>query len=209
MNDRLGLFGGNFDSAYAGIPPWDIGHPQPAYVDLAQTGQIRGSVLDVGCGTGEHALYLAQLGHEVWGIDASPTAIEKAQAKSTARGVDVAFRVADALKLQELGRTFDTAIDSGLVHVFSDEERLLFVSSLASALKSGGTYYLLCFSDQEDTFSLGPRRVSKAEIYATFREGWSVKEIRATRFENTVRKEGMPAWLATITRLEDGEEKGS
>jgi len=201
MNDRQGPFGGTFDAAYAGIPPWDIGRPQQVYVDLAQTGQMRGSVLDVGCGTGEHALYFAQLGLEVWGVDSAPAAIKKAQEKSSERGVNVTFRVADALKLQELGRTFDTAIDSGLFHVFSDEERLLFVRSLASVLKPGGLYYLLCFSDQGATGGPGPRRVSQAEIYEAFRGGWSVNEIRATRFETTLREEGMPAWFAAIMRL--------
>jgi 2-polyprenyl-3-methyl-5-hydroxy-6-metoxy-1,4-benzoquinol methylase len=201
MNNRQGYFGGTFDSAYAGIPPWDIGRPQQVYVDLAQTGQIQGSVLDVGCGTGEHALYLAQLGYEVWGIDSSPLAIKKAEAKSLKQGVSVTLRVADAFNLKELGRSFDTVIDSGLFHIFSDEERALFVRSLASVVKPGGTYYLLCFSDQEAAGSLGPRRVAQAEIYATFSEGWSVKEIRATRFETNYREEGMAAWLASITRL--------
>src|SRR5258708_19641201 len=70
MNSRLGPGGRGFDAAYTGLPPWDIGRPQQAYVELVQTGKIHGSVLDVGCGTGEHALYLAQHGHEAWGIDA-------------------------------------------------------------------------------------------------------------------------------------------
>jgi methylase of polypeptide subunit release factors len=86
MNSRRGPGGRDFDAAYAGIPPWDIGRPQQAYVELAQTGKIHGSVLDVGCGTGEHALYLAHHGHAVWGVDSSPTAIGKAQQKATARG---------------------------------------------------------------------------------------------------------------------------
>src|SRR5438876_12409963 len=136
MNKRQGPSEWSFDAAYKGIPPWDIGRPQQVYVDLAQTGKIHGSVLDVGCGTGEHALYLAQHGHEVWGIDSSPTAIQKAQQKAAARGIAVTFRVADALQWQALGKTFETVIDSGRFHVFSDEERLLFVPSLASVLKS-------------------------------------------------------------------------
>jgi len=200
MNQRPGPLGGSFDAAYTRIPPWDIGRPQQAYVELAQAGNIQGSVLDVGCGTGEHALYLAQLGHDVWGIDSSPTAIQKAQAKAIARGIKVTFRVADALKLQELERTFETIMDSGLFHVFSDEERPLFVRSLASVLKPGGTYYLLCFSDQESSSGPGPRRVSEAEIYAAFREGWHVNDIRATRFETTFQEQGVAAWLASVAR---------
>lgn len=200
MNSRLGPGGRGFDAAYTGLPPWDIGRPQQAYVELVQTGKIHGSVLDVGCGTGEHALYVAQHGHEAWGIDSSPTAIQKAQQKAAARGIAVTFRVADALQLQALGKTFETVIDSGLFHVFSDEERVLFVQSLASVLKSGGTYYLLCFSDQESGSGPGPRRVSQAEIYATFSHEWRVKQIRATRFETTI-GQGAAAWLASISRV--------
>jgi cyclopropane fatty-acyl-phospholipid synthase-like methyltransferase len=200
MNSRPDPVRRDFEAAYTGIPPWDIGRPQPVYVELVQTGKLRGSVLDVGCGTGEHALYLAQHGHEVWGVDSSPTAIGKAQQKATARGVAVTFRVVDALQLQALGRTFETIIDSGLFHIFSDEERVLFVQSLTSVLNVGGTYYLLCFSNQESGFSSGPRRVSQAEISATFSQGWRVEQIRATRFETTFGS-AAAAWLAEIRRV--------
>jgi SAM-dependent methyltransferase len=47
---------GFFDAAYHGTPPWEIGRPQPALAELAEAGALRGRVLDVGCGTGEHAL---------------------------------------------------------------------------------------------------------------------------------------------------------
>src|ERR1039458_5240791 len=52
----------HFDASYAGTPPWDIGRPQPAFLALAEAGTIRGRVLDVGCGTGEHALMAASMG---------------------------------------------------------------------------------------------------------------------------------------------------
>jgi 2-polyprenyl-3-methyl-5-hydroxy-6-metoxy-1,4-benzoquinol methylase len=80
-----------FDEAYSGTPPWDIGRPQGEFVRLAESGAIRGDVLDVGCGTGENALYLASLGHVVLGIDAAPHAIEKARKKSEERGIQVTF----------------------------------------------------------------------------------------------------------------------
>ena len=70
-----------FESAYLGTPPWDIGRSQPAIMRLAETGQIIGLVLDVGCGTGENVLYLAEHGFLAAGIDGAPTAIKKARAK--------------------------------------------------------------------------------------------------------------------------------
>ena len=125
-----------FESAYEGQPPWDIPGPQPEFVRLEATGMIRGSVLDAGCGTGENALYLASRGHEVWGLFI-PVAIEGAKAKERGLGVD--FQVGDALKLDQLGRTFDTVIDCGLFHTFADEERPLYVSGLATVVRPGGS----------------------------------------------------------------------
>ena len=76
----------DFDAAYAsGTPPWDIGRPQPAFVRLADDGTLRGRVLDVGCGTGEHALMAATLGFEAVGVDSSPRAINRARCRSHRR----------------------------------------------------------------------------------------------------------------------------
>ncbi len=189
-----------FDSAYDGIPPWDIGHPQKEFIRLAEDGEISGRVLDAGCGTGENALYLASLGFEVWGIDAAPSAIKKAKEKAKEREISVNFLVFDALKLQLLQNKFDTIIDCGLFHVFSDEERLIFAASLSSALHPGGRYFMLCFSEHEPG-SYGPRRVTQAEIRATFGKGWKINYIREAEFETMFATEGMKAWLSSITRL--------
>ncbi len=109
----------SFESAYGGTPPWDIGRPQPAIIRLAETNQITGWVLDVGCGTGENLLYLAERGFVAMGIDGAPTAIKKARAKAKRRGLNAQFEVGDALNLSVPERPFDTVIDSGLFHVFS------------------------------------------------------------------------------------------
>src|SRR5258706_5281490 len=116
-----------FEWAYlSGEPPWDIGRPQPAVVRLAERGVISGDVIDIGCGTGENAVYLASRGLAVVGVDAAPTAIERAQEKARLRASAATFVVADALALEGLGRLFDTAIDCGLFHTFSNADRILF-----------------------------------------------------------------------------------
>ena len=188
-----------FSSVYEGTPPWDIGRPQREFVQLEEADEIRGSVLDVGCGTGENALYLAERGHDVWGIDFTPRAIEKARDKAAQRHLNVTFLVGDALQLGALGRDFDTVIDSGLFHTLSDEERPLFASSLADVLRRGSTYFMLCFSELE-LGSYGPRRVTQAEIRETFTHGWRIKYIRSAYMESQRHLEGIHAWLASITK---------
>src|SRR5438445_10617136 len=115
-----------FEAAYLGTPPWDIGRSQPAIMRLAETGQITGLVLDIGCGTGENVLYLAEHGFVAAGIDGAPTAIRKARAKAKRRGLKARFELADALDLGVPEKPIDTLIDSGRVHVLSNEKRAQF-----------------------------------------------------------------------------------
>jgi SAM-dependent methyltransferase len=196
----------HFEQAYQRQAPWDIGRPQPAIIQLAEAGQIRGSVLDVGCGTGENLLYLASKGHEAWGLDFVPVAIERAKAKAAQRKIEARFIVGNALELKKLGRQFETVIDCGLFHTFADEERPLFVQGLGDVLGPAGLLHILCFSDEEPG-TVGPRRIRRQEIRDSFPDGWTVQRIEAIRFD-AIPPEGGPkfspggpkAWLATIAR---------
>ena len=184
---------------YSGTPPWDIGRPQPAFLELARRGALRGRVLDVGCGTGEHALMAAGLGLEATGLDAAPRAIASAERKARNRGLTVRFLVWDALQLASLGERFDTVLDCGLFHVFDDDDRVRFVDSLRAAIPVGGRYHLLCFSDRQPGV-FGPRRVTQDEIRASFVEGWRVDSIEAATIDVTIDPDGALAWRAAITR---------
>jgi len=188
-----------FDAVYRGVPPWEIGRPQPEFVRLAAKGAIAGRVLDAGCGTGENALHLAGLGLEVVGVDASSVAIGKARAKARRRGSGAAFVHGDALELAGLGQTFDAAIDCGLFHTFGDRQRPRYAASLAAVLRPGGLVHLLCFSEYEPG-DWGPRRVTQGEIRSTFAGAWEVEAIRAARFETLLGADPVRAWLATIRR---------
>jgi len=191
-----------WDSAYEGSPsPWDIGRPQPAFVRLADDGLLSGRLLDAGCGTGEHVLLAVAHGADAMGVDVSGLAIEKARAKAAERGLTARFEVADALHLELPGERFGTVIDSGLFHVFDDADRPRYLTSLASVVEPGGTYYMMCFSDQQPGI-WGPRRVREEEIRAAFADGWEIMSLTRDQFSvnpihgNTVAQ----AWLAVIRR---------
>ncbi len=191
-----------FDRAYEGVPPWDIGRPQPEFVRLCERGEIVGRVLDVGCGTGENAIHFAANGHPTWGIDFAPKAIRRAQAKVAGRDLAITFRVGDALHLQALGERFDTITDCGLFHTLSDAERPIYASSVRSALRAGGRLFVLCFSNEEPADWGGPRRVTREELRSAFRDGWKVRSIDPARF--AVKDPGTEgkAWRARADRLE-------
>jgi SAM-dependent methyltransferase len=182
-------------------PPWDIGRPQPALAALAAQGRLAGEVLDAGCGTGEHALLLAARGARVVGIDLSETAVRAARDKAAERGVTAAFRVGDVLSAPLPPGGFDTVVDSGLFHVFSDEDRPRYVAVLHAVLRPGGACCLMCFSDREPG-GWGPRRVARAEIEAAFAHGWVIESLEPAAF--VIRPDSGPrsaeGWLALIRR---------
>jgi len=189
----------SFEEAYLSLPPWDIGRPQREIVRLAEEGEIRGAVLDAGCGTGENALFLAGYGYEVIGIDSVGAAIRRAKEKSSMRRLPAVFLQWDALGISKLGKRFETVIDCGLFHVFSDEERPLYVEELSSILVPGGTFRMLCFSEMEPG-DWGPRRVTQDEIRGAFARGWRVASIREACFETNLGSEGCRAWLSSTIR---------
>lgn len=198
-----------FAEAYRnGKPPWEIGRAQPAFVELANEGAIKGSVLDLGCGTGDNVLEMAERGHEAWGIDIVDMAIDQARAKARLRGLDATFLVGDALEIEHLNRTFDTVLDCGLFHSFSDPEREIYAQQLSAVLPPGGRFHLMCLSDWEDDSWGGPRRISQAEIIDTFRQGWAVDDIREARFVVDPRfRIRAHAWLASLVRESDPVKK--
>ncbi|UVE49335.1 class I SAM-dependent methyltransferase [Haloferax larsenii] len=163
-------------------PPWDIDEPQPAFVEAARKTGLSGRVLDVGCGTGAHALWAAAAGHTAVGIDFSSEAIEHAREKAERRGLDATFRVADALDLPDDIGTFDTVLDSGLFHAFESDERERYADELAGIVPVGGRVFLVGFGDDAPEDG-GPNPITPDDVSSAFATEWTVSKTRDVTFE--------------------------
>lgn len=171
-----------FSDYYAAAPrpPWDIGRPQAAFVAAVE--RIGPRVLDVGCGTGDLANWLAAQGRTVTGVDFLASPLEQAREKAAAAGVRPTFLQMDALAVGEIPERFDAVTDCGLFHTFDAAGRSAYVSALRKLLEPGARGFLLCFSTAEPG-DHGPRRISEAELRQAFADGWEIESIEPARFE--------------------------
>jgi SAM-dependent methyltransferase len=172
-------------------PPWDVDGPTRFVQDLVEAGEIRGEVLDAGCGTGENAIYLASRGYRVVAVDGAPVAIEKAHIKARQRGAEVAFFVADARELVAWQARFETIIDAGLFHVMGKStDRLRYAKSLWRVSRPGAVLHLLAFKDRGPRWlhrlstwlrvrisGFGTHGVTEQEIQVAFSDGWTIESI--------------------------------
>lgn len=189
-----------YDAAYAGVPNWDIGRPQRPFVQLQEAGMVESPVLDVGCGTGELAMFLARHGHRVLGIDLSELAIQQAREKARWRRIDAQFLVWDALALDRLaaaGLSVRTVVDCAMLHILGDRERDRFVAGLGDVVPRGGLYCVLgdARRNASDVYGITP-----GEIRRRFRDvdGWEIEFAFETMFER--RWSSSPAYFVGVRR---------
>ncbi|MEW6401358.1 MAG: class I SAM-dependent methyltransferase [Chloroflexota bacterium] len=194
-----------FNLIYQAVPPWDIDGPQPALSALIADYPPPNPILDVGCGSGDLAIHLAQLGHQVMGVDFVEAAIDQARQKARALPTEVAglleFQAADAFQPSLLQQEFGSVVDSGFMHLFDPAQCDRFIDDIARTLAPGGRYYLLAFNIDFAIPNV-PRQISAEEVrsHFTHEKGWRILDIRSVEFLSRVAP-AVPATGACIERL--------
>ncbi len=196
----------NWNERYAtGDTPWDSGRPSDELDRIVREGWVRSCrTLELGCGTGTNAVFLAQQGFEVTAVDTVAQAIEQAKAKAAQTGVDVQFLQGDAFGLPDLGPAFAFVFDRGLYHILRNIDLERFVEALRRVTERGSVYLTLTGNANEPAPQEGgPPLVHAHEICLELSPLFDLVQLREFRFDGVCidGKEVRPlAWSALLRR---------
>ncbi len=175
---------GDWDQRYRdGETPWNTGRPSVELQSMLDEYAIAPCrALEIGCGAGVNAVYLAQRGFEVTAFDVSATAIEAARRRARDKHVDCRFLVASAIEPPDLGAPFDFVFDRGCFHVVRELDERAVVNHLKRWLAPDGRLLVLTGNANEENHE-GPPRLTEDEVRAAFEITFDIVQLRAFRFD--------------------------
>ncbi len=198
----------SWNESYAsGQLPWDTGQPEPLLVEFVTSGAVTpGPTLEIGAGTGTNAIWLAERGFDVLGVDVSPVAVERAHAKMDGRALRCRFAAWDFLAAPLPDGPFQFVFDRGCFHVFDEPgERQRFAAQVAAALAPGGLWLSMIGSTEGPPREVGPPRRSAREVALAIEPVLEIVELRSAEFQGhdakawfcLSRQRTMPSKLST------------
>lgn len=190
----------DWDAHYAGEQmPWDTGVPDPHLVEVASA--LRpGRALEIGCGTGTNAVWLATNGWSVVALDLAPRAIARARQRAEDAGVTLDLHVADVLADPVPGGPFDLVFDRGCFHVFDEAaERAGFAEHVASVLAPGGRWLSLCGNTEGPPRDAGPPRRSARDLADAIEPHLAIVDLRQVEFDPASGEHKL-AWRAVYAK---------
>ena len=178
----------SWNESYAsGQLPWDTGQPEPLLVEFVCSGAvIPGPALEIGAGTGTNAIWMAERGFDVIGVDVSPLAVERAHAKMEGRALRCRFVASDFLAAPPPDGPFQFVFDRGCFHVFDEPaERQRFAAQVSAALAPGGLWLSLIGSTEGPPREVGPPRRSARDVTLAIEPALEIVELRSAEFRGT------------------------
>jgi cyclopropane fatty-acyl-phospholipid synthase-like methyltransferase len=183
----------------------DTGKPQNIIIELVDSGEIKGKVLEIGCGTGENSLHIAGAGHPALGIDPSKEAVLIAKQKSEVmlarRGICARFKQFIPQNLGLISESFNAIIDHATFQTIPTEERETYASSMVPLLEPGGSIILIITSTSENLTVRSESDVIKA-VEHNFPQDFCIKNIREILYETGHNEVYVKGWECSITRGE-------
>ena len=192
----------SFEERYQnGNLPWDHGMPDRNLISCVEHRPIDPCmVLDIGCGTGENSVWLAQHGFRVTGCDLSPTAIELANGKAKAAGVECTFVPGDFLEVRYVGEPFGFAFDRGCLHCIDGEnDRRRFAENVAAHLAEDGLWLSLIGNADEPEREVGPPQLTAAEVVAAVEPFFEILSLEAGHFGSD-QDEPPQCWICLLRK---------
>ncbi len=153
----------SYNAWYFKRPPWDTGVTPPELIEFV-TNHPAGRALELGCGTGTNAIYLAQHGWRVIAIDFVSRAIHQAKRKANSCGVTVDFRLQDVTALDNIAPPFDLILDIGCYHSLPDSGQAVYRCNVQRLLRPGGCWLLYAFinvNDDVDRIGISPAELDE------------------------------------------------
>ncbi|MGD0982942.1 MAG: class I SAM-dependent methyltransferase [Acidimicrobiales bacterium] len=163
-----------------GKPRWDSTEPR-SELEAVVTGRVPGRALDLGCGTGANAIYLARQGWEVVGVDFVANAIETAKSRALSAGVTASFLLGDVAQLGKAGvrGPFDLLVDVGCYHAIPDGLRDAYAAGVAAVARESADFYLTGISEPPASWRLlGAGGASSAEIRRRFGTDFVLEDVQ-------------------------------
>jgi SAM-dependent methyltransferase len=191
-----------------GRPAWDTGRPSSNLKRVLEQKNLQPCrALELGCGTGVNAVYLAKQGFEVTAIDIAPTALKLAKDRATKAGVEVEWIQGDVLVPPPL-EDFDLIFDRGCYHGVRRQGPSRYVEVVKKLCRPGGRVLILAGNANESGERYGPPRVDEHELIKDFAAAFDLEELRETRFDTADRDvAGALAWSVLLRRKgDDGRE---
>jgi methyl halide transferase len=193
----------HWDARYVeGDTPWDTGHPSAELVKVLREEKIGPCpAIDIGCGTGTNAVYLAKQGFEVTAIDLSPTAVDRGRSKKATAAVKVRFLAGNIMDPpDDIGGPYGFFFDRGCYHIVRKIDLDGYMKTVERITQPGSLGLVLTGNPKEPR-EKGPPTVTEEELRSEWGRLFEFVWLREFRFDPVSGPDDKPlGWSCLVRR---------